>query len=52
MKHSDGAQSMLIWGAGKAQGVSSIDAKGCSCSSKGTSQRARRSLVTMHAAGP
>ena len=49
-KHSHGVKSMLVWRAGKAQGVPSIDAQGCSCSSKGTSQRARRSLMTMHAA--
>ena len=46
MKHSYGVKSMLVWRAGKAQGVPGIHAQGCSCSSEGTGQRARRSLVT------
>ena len=41
---------MWLWCAGEAQGVASFDAQGCSCSSKGASQRARRSFVILHAA--
>ena len=33
MKHLYGHQSMLVWYAGKAEGVPGADAQGCTCSS-------------------